>query len=86
MTREKILARYHGGMPFKTLDQAMRNRILAALKLTKGNRVHTAILLDVSVRTLRNWINGSARKNLLCAGIIAETAPQPLQEKVNGTE
>ena len=43
------------------IDQAERALILRALEVTKNNRTRTAQLLGISVRTLRNKLNGPRR-------------------------
>jgi len=43
------------------IDEAERALILRALEVTKGNRTRTAELLGISVRTLRNKLNGPGR-------------------------
>ena len=43
------------------IDEAERALILRALQVTKGNRTRTAELLGISVRTLRNKLNGPGR-------------------------
>jgi DNA-binding NtrC family response regulator len=49
-----------------TLAELEKQHILAALEHCKGNRTHTAKLLDVSIRTLRNKLHeyhGTAPKS-----------------------
>lgn len=43
------------------IDEAERALILRALEVTKNNRTRTAQLLGISVRTLRNKLNGPRR-------------------------
>jgi DNA-binding NtrC family response regulator len=43
------------------IDEAERALIMRALEVTKGNRTRTAELLGISVRTLRNKLNGPGR-------------------------
>jgi DNA-binding NtrC family response regulator len=43
------------------IDEAERALILRALEVTKNNRTRTAELLGISVRTLRNKLNGPGR-------------------------
>jgi DNA-binding NtrC family response regulator len=43
------------------IDEAERVLIMRALEVTKGNRTRTAELLGISVRTLRNKLNGPGR-------------------------
>ena len=43
------------------IDEAERALIMRALVVTKGNRTRTAELLGISVRTLRNKLNGPGR-------------------------
>jgi len=43
------------------IDEAERALILRALEVTKNNRTRTAGLLGISVRTLRNKLNGPGR-------------------------
>jgi len=43
------------------IDEAERALILRALEVTKNNRTRTAELLGISVRTLRNKLNGPRR-------------------------
>ena len=43
------------------VDAAERALIMRALEVTKGNRTRTAELLGISVRTLRNKLNGPGR-------------------------
>ncbi len=43
------------------VDEAERALILRALEVTKNNRTRTAQLLGISVRTLRNKLNGPRR-------------------------
>lgn len=43
------------------IDEAERALILRALQVTKNNRTRTAQLLGISVRTLRNKLNGPRR-------------------------
>jgi DNA-binding NtrC family response regulator len=43
------------------IDEAERALIMRALEVTKGNRTRTAELLGISVRTLRNKLNGPRR-------------------------
>jgi DNA-binding NtrC family response regulator len=43
------------------IDEAERALIMRALQVTKGNRTRTAELLGISVRTLRNKLNGPRR-------------------------
>ena len=52
-----------GGLILNTLnvDDAERALIKRALEQTKGNRTKTADLLGISVRTLRNKLNGPQR-------------------------
>jgi len=40
-----------------TLKDLEREHILKSLSLLNGNRTHTAIALDISLRTLRNKLN-----------------------------
>lgn len=40
----------------KTLFEIKAQTILDRLKFFEGNRVHTAESLEVSIRSLRNWI------------------------------
>lgn len=49
-----------GGVMLTTLniDQAERQLIVRALEVSKGNRTRAAGLLGMSVRTLRNKLNG----------------------------
>lgn len=52
-----------GGIVLNTLnvDEAEKALIQRALELTRGNRTRTADLLGISVRTLRNKLNGPQR-------------------------
>jgi len=52
-----------GGIVLNTLnvEEAERALIQRALELTRGNRTRTADLLGISVRTLRNKLNGPQR-------------------------
>lgn len=52
-----------GGIVLHTLnvDEAERALIQRALEVTRGNRTRTADLLGISVRTLRNKLNGPQR-------------------------
>ena len=43
------------------IDEAERALIMRALEVTKNNRTRTAELLGISVRTLRNKLNGPGR-------------------------
>jgi DNA-binding NtrC family response regulator len=43
------------------VDEAERALIVRALEVTKNNRTRTAQLLGISVRTLRNKLNGPRR-------------------------
>jgi len=43
------------------IDEAERALIRRALEVTKNNRTRTAQLLGISVRTLRNKLNGPRR-------------------------
>ena len=43
------------------INEAERALILRALEVTKNNRTRTAELLGISVRTLRNKLNGPGR-------------------------
>ena len=43
--------------PSSTLAEVERHHILETLKQCEGNRTHTARMLDVSIRTLRNKLN-----------------------------
>ena len=43
------------------IDEAERALIVRALEVTKNNRTRTAQLLGISVRTLRNKLNGPRR-------------------------
>jgi DNA-binding NtrC family response regulator len=43
------------------IDEAERALILRALEVAQGNRTRTAELLGISVRTLRNKLNGPGR-------------------------
>lgn len=40
-----------------TMSQMIEKYFLDCLKKNNGNRTHTAKQLDISVRTVRNWIN-----------------------------
>jgi len=51
---------------FPTLAELEKHHIFAALDHCKGNRTHTAKMLDVSIRTLRNKLheyNGTLPKS-----------------------
>jgi DNA-binding NtrC family response regulator len=52
-----------GGIVLHTLnvDEAEKALIARALEVTGGNRTRTAELLGISVRTLRNKLNGPLR-------------------------
>lgn len=51
--RNSIIRQYP---PVKTLEQLRHEHTISVLKVTKWNRTHAAVLLGISLRTLRTML------------------------------